>query len=199
MTRRRRLPGCLFLLAAVGLAILATSPYWLPTVGTSLEKFGEPHKADIALVLGGDRFGDRILKGAQLASSGYVPKVWVSGPSGNYGLYECELAIAFAVRHGFPESLFLCGRNDTRSTREEAAVILPQLRRLGVKSLLLITSDYHTRRAGSLFRAAAPDLQIGVVGSRDAEFQIDRWWEFREGRKTILLEWAKTIATWFGM
>jgi uncharacterized SAM-binding protein YcdF (DUF218 family) len=185
---------------AVAAALLAlTTAYWLPWIGTALEGSGSPRKADIAVVLGGDQFGNRILKGAELARGGYVPKVFVSGPSGNYGLYECELAIAFAVKRGFPQSLFICGRNETRSTRDEATVIVPELRRLGVKSFLLVTSDFHTRRAGRLFRAAAPDLQMTVVAAEDAEFHLDRWWQAREGRKAVVLEWSKTVATWFGM
>ncbi len=196
MTWRRHSLGCLLVFAALAAAVVATSAFSLPLIGTTLENSGPPKKADIAVVLGGDRFGNRVLKGAELARSGYVPKVWVSGPSGFYGLYECDLAIAFAVKHGFPESMFICGRNETRSTQGEAAVIVPELRRLGAKSFILVTSDYHTRRAGRLFRRAASDLEMHVVAAPDREFQLDRWWQSREGRKAILLEWGKTVAFW---
>ena len=198
-TRHKRLLGCSRVFAAFVLATFALSPLWLPTVGTSLEKAGPPHKADVAVVPGGDVYGDRILTAAALTRAAYVPKVLVSGPSGMYGFYECDLAIAFAVKHGWPESIFVRAPNDARSTREESATLAPLLRRMGVHSFVLVTSDFHTRRAGNLLHAAAPDLTMYVVAAPDKDFQLKRWWKAREGRKCVLIEWLKTVATWFGM
>lgn len=198
-TRSKRALGCLGVLFAGALALAAASTLWLPLAGTWLEKAGPPHKADIALVLAGDHLGQRILTGAELTRAGYVPRVLVSGPSGMFGFHESDLAIAYAVKHGWPESLFVPAPNETRSTRDESATLVPLMRRMGVRSFVLVTSDYHTRRAGNLFRAAAPDLAMYVVAAPDAEFQLNRWWQTREGRKTVLTEWLKTIATWLGM
>jgi uncharacterized SAM-binding protein YcdF (DUF218 family) len=184
---------------ALPILFAATSPFWLPRVGTSLEDSGQPRKADIAVVLGGDFFGNRILKAAELAREGYVPKVLVSGPSGQYSFHESDLAIPFAVKHGFPESLFVPAPNDTRSTRDEAVSLVPLLRRMGVHSFLLVTSDFHTRRAARLFRSAAPEMRVFAVAAPDAEFQLESWWKAREGRKSVFLEWTKTFATWLGM
>jgi uncharacterized SAM-binding protein YcdF (DUF218 family) len=180
-------------------AIVVLRGCWLPHVGTVLESSCSPVKADIAVVLSGDYFGNRILRGAQLVHDGFVPKVLVSGPSGMYGHYDSELAIAFAVKNGYPDSIFVPSPNDARSTREEALAIVPELRRMGVKRVLLVTSDYHTRRAGRTFRAAAPELQIAAVSSPDADFQLDRWWLTREGRKYVVMEWFKTVAERVGL
>jgi hypothetical protein len=38
-----------------------------------------------------------------------------------------------------------------------------------------------------------------MVAAPDLYFTPDGWWKNREGRKTFLLEWMKTVATWFGM
>jgi hypothetical protein len=40
------------------------------------------------------------------------------------------------------------------STREESFLLLPELRRRQVRSLILVTSDFHTARASLIFRAA---------------------------------------------
>jgi len=69
----------------------------LGAMGAYLVNAGPPEKADIALVLAGDGEGNRILTAAQLARRGYISRVLVSGPSGIYGLHECDLAIPFAV------------------------------------------------------------------------------------------------------
>jgi uncharacterized SAM-binding protein YcdF (DUF218 family) len=151
------------------------------------------------LVLAGDSNGHRILKAAELVREGYAPRVVVSGPAGNYGFYECDLAIPFAVKAGYPESEFVRFPHEAHSTREEAAAAAGELHSLGAHRVLLVTSLYHTRRAGGLLRAAAPDLTFIVVAAPDENFTPDGWWHNREARKTFLLEWLKTAAGWFNI
>lgn len=167
--------------------------------GHVLESSDQPEKSDVVVVLAGDTFGNRILKGCELVRGGYAPIVLVSGPSGNYDHYESDLAIPFAVKRGCRPEWFTAVPSDSRSTREEAARFAQELHRRGVKSYLLVTSDYHTRRAGRLFRAAAPDLQVRVIAAPDAEYNANNWWHSRQGMKVFALEWLKTVTGWFGV
>ncbi len=183
-------------LAVVIIFLVAFHVAVLTALGNFLVQAGPPQKADIIVVLAGDGFGHRIEKAADLVKEGWAPKVLVSGPNGNYGGYECDLAIPFAVKAGYPESYFLHFEHSARSTEEETQAITEKLRAMGVKRIILVTSNYHTRRAGKIFRHAAPDLNIFVVASRDEFFSPDHWWRIREARKTFLLEWAKTVAEW---
>ena len=171
----------------------------LAGLGSYLVKADAPEKADIALVLAGDGAGNRILTAAQLVRRGYVSRVLVSGPSGIYGYYECDLAIPFAVKAGYPESYFLHFENDARSTQEEAHDAIARLHQLGVHKVLLVTSDYHTRRAGKIFRSAAPDLQFVVVAAPDISFTAGGWWHSRQGQKTAFTEWLKIVTEPFGI
>ena len=59
-----------------------------------------------------------------------------------------------------------------------------------------MTSDYHTRRAGAIYRDAASGIEVHVVAARDENFTADGWWKSREGRKVFLNEWLKTVANW---
>lgn len=191
--------------AAVGLLLALALGMWfervrvLTALGSFLVVASPPEKADIAVVLAGDFFGHRILKAAELEKQGYVPLVLVSGPSGDYDYHESDLAIPFAVKHGYPASYFAHAEHDARSTGEEVAVLLPELRRRDVHKVLLVTSNYHTRRAGRLLRRAAPDLDVIVVAAPDESFTPDGWWRNREGRKTFLTEWEKNVAGWLGL
>jgi uncharacterized SAM-binding protein YcdF (DUF218 family) len=151
------------------------------------------------VVLAGDFSGNRILKAGELVRQGYASKALVSGTSGEYGLHETDLAIPFAVRHGYPESYFVAFPNDARSTREEASDVLADLNQRHARRIDIVTSDYHTRRAGNIYRALAPGLEIHMVAAPDLNFSPDGWWKNREGRKTFLLEWMKTVSSWFGM
>jgi uncharacterized SAM-binding protein YcdF (DUF218 family) len=158
-----------------------------------------PVHADIIVVLAGDFSGNRVLLSGDLVRRGFAPKALVSGPSGTYGLYESDLAIEFAVRHGYPESYFVALPNDAHSTKTEADEVLAALSKLHARRVDIVTSNYHTRRAGNIYRAKAPGLEIHMVAAPDVYFTPDGWWKDREARKTFLLEWMKTIGTWLGL
>jgi uncharacterized SAM-binding protein YcdF (DUF218 family) len=191
-----RLP-LIILLALAGLYF--THPLWLEALGGYLVKTDQPARADVALVLAGDGTGRRMLKAAELVREGLAPKISVSGPPGFYGHNEAELAIAFAIRQGNPESWFIPLPVDAHSTREEARYIVPKLRKLGAHSVLLVTSNFHTRRAGNLFRAQGPDLEFRVIAAEDEFFRPAGWWKSREAQERFVLEWMKTISGWLGI
>ena len=189
-----------FRLAALPCIVLALGWVFRASLLTALASFlvrsELPQHADAAFVAAGDFSGHRILKAAELVREGYVPKAIVSGPEDLYGVYECDLAIQFAGRAGYPESYFLRFPNRALSTNEEAHGAAEEFQKLGVKRVLLVTSDYHTRRAGNFFRAAAPGVDFIVVAAPDDHFSASGWWRYREGRKTFLVEWEKTIGEW---
>jgi uncharacterized SAM-binding protein YcdF (DUF218 family) len=185
----------LTLAAAVILLLLFHAPL-LAALGNFLVKAVPPQKADIIVVLGGDSYGHRILTADKLVKEGYAPKALISGPDGMYGQYECDLAIPFAVKAGAPESDFIHFEHHAHSTTEEAQVVVKKLREMGAKRVILVTSNFHTRRAGAIFRRAAPDLDFIVVAAPDENFQSDNWWHNREASKTFVYEWMKTIAEW---
>jgi uncharacterized SAM-binding protein YcdF (DUF218 family) len=185
----------LILVAAAILLVLFRAPV-LAALGNFLIKAGPPQKADLIVVPGGDGFGHRILKAGELIKEGWAPQALISGPNGNYGIYECDLAIPFAVRAGDPESYFLHLEHTARSTADEAQVVVKKLREMGAKRVILVTSNYHTRRAGKIFRRAAPDIDFFVVAAPDEFFKPDSWWHDREGSKIFLYEWMKTVAEW---
>ncbi len=189
----------LLLLAGVILLLAVFHATIFAALGQYLVEASPPQKADVAVVLAGDEWGHRILTAAQLVRDGYVPKVMVSGPDGVYGNHECDLAIPFAVRHGFPESYFIHAEHNARSTLDEAKALVPEIRRAGYKTVAIVTSNYHTRRAGRIFRTLAPDLTIVMVAAPDEHYDPRDWWRSREGQKTFLTEWEKTVANWVGI
>ena len=179
--------------------IFITQRLWLALLGGFLVKAEPAAPADAVVVLAGDFGGNRILTAADLVRQGLAPMALVSGPQEIYGEYESDLAIPFATRHGYPASYFVALRNDARSTTSEADVVIAELRRRRAQRIDLVTSNYHTRRAGSIYRSKAPDLELHVVSAPDPFFDPEGWWKNRDGRKTFVIEWMKTVATWFGM
>jgi len=189
--------------AAIGLVLFLARSWWLTAMGRALVRDDGPAQADAMVVLAGDDYGNRILKAAELARAGYAHVILVSGPPGFYGNHECDLAIPFAVRHGYPEEWFVHAPNETHSTREEGAFLLGELRRRNARSFLLVTSNYHTGRASQIFtaeeRATGYFPVMHVVAAPDRFFQPDSWWREREARKIAFNEWLKTIAWKLGI
>ena len=156
-----------------------------------------PQKADAIVVLSGDEYGTRTIKAAQLAQAGYAPYVVVSGPKGLLGP-ESDLYIEYARRQGYPESLFRGLPHDADSTRAETAIIGKYLNARGIRKILLVTSNYHTRRAARLMRTQNPGLEVMIIAAPDPYFIPNRWWKTRTGQKLWALEWFKTMASHLG-
>jgi uncharacterized SAM-binding protein YcdF (DUF218 family) len=193
--RRRQL-----LIPAALLVILVVSrESWLPWFGVYLVKTDQLQKADALLVLAGDATGNRIRTAADLALSGLAPIVIVSGPDEQYGFNEADLAIGYAVKRGYPESLFRPFRRKADSTREEAQNFLRDAEMSKIRSLIVVTSDFHTRRAGRVFRSILKNVTIYVAAAPTRKFQPLTWWQQRPSQKVAVEEWAKTFADWLGI
>jgi len=193
---KRLLPA----VAALVLLLVFTHRVWLTGLGSFLVSYDKvPAHADVVVVLAGDGTGERILKAARLARDGVSPLVIVSGPNDLYGVRESALAIEFAVRAGFAREQFQAENFDANSTREEAGFLARAARHRGARSVIVVTSDFHTRRAGLIFRRALPDIPVHVVAAPAPPFTPATWWHTRIGRKIFLYEWLKTVAEELGL
>ena len=190
--------GLLVLAATLCVCAYATRLTWLAEMGTVMVRRDVPMAADLVCVLGGDLYGNRILKAGELVRKGYAPGALVSGGGYVYGRYEAELAIQFAAAHGYQAQYFRKLEYPCTSTADEAQAVVRELRRLHVKRYLLVTSPFHTARAGRIFAKAGPELEFRVVPADDT-LDWDHWWQSREARKVFLLEFTKSVTSRFGV
>jgi uncharacterized SAM-binding protein YcdF (DUF218 family) len=59
----------------------------------------------------------------------------------------------------------------------------------GWRRILLVTSNYHTRRARYIFRKVLPEnVSLAVAGAADSQFNPSNWWESRQATKALFLE-----------
>jgi uncharacterized SAM-binding protein YcdF (DUF218 family) len=153
-----------------------------------------PESADLILVLAGDFWGPRVVKGADLSVQGYAPVVVFSGTT--YGRRpEGEAAIGFLAGEGYRVDSFQYFLHHEPSTITEAIVLRPELKRRGVKRVLLVTSAYHSRRAGIVFRLFCPGIKFIAIGAPDEHYHPDVWWEDASSRKLFVSEWKKIFGT----
>ena len=192
----RRLLMTLLLASAVAL-LYVSGPYYLPAVGSFLIKTDPLEEAEIVVVLAGDGSGHRIMKAVELVEQGYAPLVLVDGPLRHYDFSEAALAIEFAARRGAAREILEAFPIMASSTQSEAEMVDQELRRRGIRKALVVTSDFHTRRARNLFRKRTSGLvAYRVVAARYPGFHLESWWRSRFGLKVVFLEYIKTAASW---
>jgi uncharacterized SAM-binding protein YcdF (DUF218 family) len=174
----------------------------LAATGRCLIEDDGPRKADAIVVLGGDQYGDRALRGAELVKAGYAPFAIVSGPPGLIR-YQSTDEVEFAEQHGYPASIFreIHLPPGAESTRMEAQFVGKYLQEQGIHNILLVTSNFHTKRAAKIWRQVWPKLAIAVVPSVDPEhyFTPETWWKTRSGQKIFLYESMKTVSVMLGV
>jgi len=152
----------------------------------------EPRKSDVIVVLAGEA-DVRPSRGLELLAEGYAKRLILDVPVGQfYGWNQVELAKEFA--RGLPQaaSIMICPIS-ALSTKTEAQEVGGCLQQTGGHDVLLVTSDYHTRRALSTFRRVLPAYTFGVSAAVDPrEFGV-QWWRHREWAKTNTDEWLRLI------
>ena len=152
-----------------------------------------PRRSDVILVLAGetDRRPERAL---QLLAQGYGRQVVLDVPT-NAKLYEfTEVQLAEKYIHDLPQgALWSVCPIDGLSTHDESKDAEKCLASEGGKSVLIVTSDFHTRRALDIFQQKVPGHEYSVAATRDPEQFGARWWTHRQWAKTCLLEWLRMI------
>ena len=75
------------------------------------------------------------------------------------------------------------------NTRAEAEALRGLVAQRHWHSILLVTSNYHARRARYIFRRVfPPDVAVTVSSAADSEFEPDSWWTYRQGEKVFYNE-----------
>lgn len=165
----------------------------LDCMGEYLVSSEQPQPADLILVLAGDFWGPRVVKGADLGMQHYAPLVLMSSTP-YQGRPDGELAIEFLVKQGYPARLFQYFNHNSRSTIEEALALRPELARRGVKRVLLVTTAYHSRRAEIVFRLFCPGIRFVAIPASDP-YRPDGWWKDSNSRMLFFSEWRKILGT----
>ena len=190
--------GSKWLVALALLAVIYASRHvWLRQIGEFLVEAESPQAADIGVVLAGDGFGHRIMKAVDCVRQGYVKQVLVDGPRGIYDYNEAALAIRFAVYRGAPSEAFIPFPMRARSTAAEVQAVDAELQKRNVHKALIVTSNFHTRRARAIFRRfGSRNIRYIIVAAPDEDFSPDDWWRSRDAQKVVFFEYAKLVDWW---
>lgn len=165
-----------------------------------------PSHADGALILQASLPSEnaRIAGAVDLLKRGIVDRVLLSIPkTGYWGVSFPALARAYlqqqyggAVSSQFE---FCITSQGIDSTEAEARAVIPCIQEHHWTSVIIVTSNFHSRRAGIIWRRIAKHLQLSarifVDGVADPSFQPDGWWRQRKFAKTWFYESSKLFWT----
>jgi DUF218 domain len=154
-----------------------------------------PQRADVVVVLAGETYR-RPARGLELLSQNYAPRMLLDVPALEtiYGWNAVELAQRYVQQLPQSQSVKVCPIFGL-STKAEAQDVSRCLEQSGVHSILVVTSDYHTRRALSAFRRELPQYLIYVAAARDPQQFNPAWWKRRQWAKMNFDEWIR-LAWW---
>ncbi|MHB8157364.1 MAG: YdcF family protein [Desulfocucumaceae bacterium] len=171
-----------------------TSGIWLSAYGRYLVVDEKPQKCDAIVILGGETI-PRVARGAELYKEGYANVLIMSGGGGlTSRITEADLMLIEAGDLGVPQSAVILEKK-SESTYENAVYVKQIILEKDYKSFLLVTSNYHTRRARSTFDSVFKDtgVQFITIAAPDPKFSPDSWWKSGEGQQKALTELADMV------
>jgi uncharacterized SAM-binding protein YcdF (DUF218 family) len=156
-------------------------------------------KADALVVLSDDNFyADRATRAAELLREGKAPLIVASGRRLRPNAGIAELMEHDLIERGVPKEKIMRLPQDADSTKEEAEAVLKFAKEKRWRSVIVVTSNYHTRRARYIFRRVFPQgIGVHIASARDGDFDPQHWWEKRKSAKELTLEFAgMVVAVW---
>ena len=149
-----------------------------------------PETSDVIVVLSGDNYdAERATRAASLFKSGMAPRVVATGRALRSYATTTDLMKRDLVEHGVPDSAIVPFTHKADDTRDEAAAVSEFVRSHGWKKILLVTSNYHTRRSQYIYEHVLPSSdQLLTVAAPDSDYDPNYWWRTRTGVKIFFHE-----------
>lgn len=161
-----------------------------------------PAYADVLVVLAGSAHSEeaRLEEAVRLLREGRADRVVFSARQVSYwGEWVPDLMRRHLERlYGTEQArrAVLCSHN-ADSTLQEAQALRTCLEQRGWRTVVVVTSNYHTRRTRhawrEVFSEAHPPVQVFVHGVSDGDFEPRGWWRTRRYAKTFAVETTKLI------
>lgn len=155
--------------------------------------------ADAIVVLSDDNFyADRATHAAQLFRQGIAPVVVASGRRLRPDAAISDLMVHDLIERGVPKDKIERLTHDAANTIEEADVVGKLAKERRWKSVVVVTSNYHTRRTRYIFEKLFPaGITVSVASAPDGDFDPQKWWEKRKSVKLFAHELAGYVdAMW---
>ena len=162
--------------------------------------------ADAIVVLSGSSaYVERTHKAAELYREGRAPLVWLTDDHTRGGWssalqrnpYFVERATDELIKAGVPAERIRIVPGVASSTRDESLIVRDYASSQGVRSVLVVTSAYHSRRAlrtlRQVFAGTGTTIGLHAVAATSNAW----WWLQPNGWRDVPGEYVKLIYYWF--
>lgn len=153
----------------------------------------DPKPSDVIVVLAGET-DHRPTHALELLEQGYAHRVLIDVPADAKIYDSTQIQLAEKYIRGLPQAagVGICPIVGL-STRDESHDVEQCLAHEQGTRILLVTSDFHTRRSLSTFRQQLRGKSFSVAAARDDTQFGTRWWTHRQWAKTCVDEWLRLI------
>jgi uncharacterized SAM-binding protein YcdF (DUF218 family) len=161
----------------------------------------EARRADVIIVLGAAEYRGRpspVLRARlehalDLYQRKLAPRILTTGGAGGDPVFtEGEVARDYLAKHGVPSEAVLV-ESEGESTFHSTAIAAEMMRRMGLKSCIVVSDGYHIFRAKKMLEFRGLDVQGSPRPDRDRESWRDWWLYFRQGTGYLLWQVGITI------
>ncbi len=185
------------LVLLVGVAA-GSGPLWLPAMGGYLVVVDPLRPADAIVVLAGNA-PQRLVRGETLLRDRYASWLIVSNErlvSHGLDVTWLDLHRAGVSAPGLPDAALLVLDPPPESTIDEARRSAAMMQQHGLRSAILVTDAYHSRRASMLFGAEFRRHGLQVISSptETSDVHLDIWWRDSTSALTVVEEYTKLAA-----
>lgn len=195
--------------AAVALAAAAIAVGWFvfSRAGTWLIVETPLQPAPIVVVFGG-KTPFRAVEAAKLYNAGWTRQVWLTEggrTTADEALERMRIEVTpehaynrqVLERLGVPASAIRVVPGHNNNTAEEVRTIARAVAEAHAERVILITSDYHTRRVRTLWRVLAGDKPPAIVRYTSEEaFDAAHWWRDTADAWAVSREWFGLLNAW---
>jgi uncharacterized SAM-binding protein YcdF (DUF218 family) len=188
----------LFVLLIFGVLYLARAPI-LRSIGQGWIVEDPLERSDALIILSDDNFyADRATRAAELYRHGMAPEIVASGRRLRPFAGIAELMVHDLLERGVPKDKIEAFPQDADNTREEAQALAQLVARKKWRSIIVVTSNYHTRRARYIFHRVFPaTIRVRIASASDGDFDPQQWWQHRKSIKRLTTEMAGfAVAIW---
>jgi uncharacterized SAM-binding protein YcdF (DUF218 family) len=197
--------GCGGLLAVVLLLWLARAPI-LTGMAEFLTVEDSVAQADVIFVFAGEAYV-RPTRAAELYGQGVAPVIVIprpeDGPAQAAGVQmnPTDASVLLMERLGVPRTsiVTLTVLGGSTSTIEDARLFRPYVERNGIRRVIAVTSNFHTRRARWVLRRALDGLPVDIrmAGANDPRYDERSWWKTESGLIAYVEEYLKWVQNRF--
>lgn len=199
------------LLVVVAIVLAAAGVWGMVEGGRYLQHEDPLRKADAIFVLAGSRL-ERPLEAVDLYREGWAPIVALSPgrpeevetmvrARGIRLPIDAELVRDAMTQMGVPASAIILNAGSVDNTAQEAGMLRTLAAERHWHTVIVVTSKYHTRRAGFAMRRALQGSSIDIIvrATRYDPSDPANWWRRRSDFRFALSEWQKLFAYRLGL